>query len=422
MAVYGIIGGTLWGNRGAEAMVVTTFGRVRDRDPDARLLLLSYQAKKDRELCTDPAVAVLDAAPLRLLLVHLPFAGLCWLAARLRVRLPGSLLPRDVRAMRDLRVLFDVSGISFHDGRLAVVAYNLLCLWPAILLGVPVVRLSQAMGPFRHPLNRLPARAMTARSLRTFARGRVTAQLLAGLDVPDDRWAVAADVAFSYRPEDRLTSENEDLVERCRRELAEVRASGREVVALVPSSLVLKKLEGEGRSYVELLEDLIAHLIGRGLHVLVLPNATSAGTDTLRNNDLAVIEQLKSATAAPPASFHDAAVSYVDFDLDTASIRSLLEHCQLTVTSRFHAMVASLALGVPTLVLGWSHKYEEVLEMFGCADDAVDFSADRQQVVDQLDEVLDGLEARRTRIAAALPDVLGSSARQFDVMDELGRS
>lgn len=38
----GISGATVWGNRGAEAMLVTTVGQVRERYPDARFYLFSY--------------------------------------------------------------------------------------------------------------------------------------------------------------------------------------------------------------------------------------------------------------------------------------------------------------------------------------------------------------------------------------------
>ena len=49
----------------------------------------------------------------------------------------------------------------------------------------------------------------------------------------------------------------------------------------------------------------------------------------------------------------------------------------MLVTSRFYAMVDGFALGLSTLVMGWSHQYEEVLEMFDCTDDALDFSRPR---------------------------------------------
>jgi colanic acid/amylovoran biosynthesis protein len=417
---YGIIGGTLWGNRGAEAMVVTTIGRVRERDPGASFVLFSYYPERDRELAADPRVTVVDARPRP--------TAVTWLGAfahrilrLIGLRLPDAMLPSQVRALRGCRASFDVSGISFHDGRLAVVAYNLLCVWPALLLQVPVIRLSQAMGPFQHPLNRWPARWVTRRSLHTFARGRLTAEFMRGLGVPSGSWSVAPDVAFAYLPEFSLTTENAERVAELRSSLMELRATSTAIVALVPSSLVNQKMNSEGGDYVGLLRTLVRALQQRGLHVLVMPNATRASSDAPRNNDLTVIRELRDRIMADSDGINTADVSYVDFDLNTASIRSLAEQCTLLITSRFHAMVAALALGVPPLVMGWSHKYEEVLEMFGCEADAVDFSEAEEKLPGMVERLLSDHEETRERILKALPEVTTSAVAQFDQLNRLGQ-
>ncbi|AYY14896.1 hypothetical protein EF847_21625 [Actinobacteria bacterium YIM 96077] len=420
MTMYAIVGGTLWGNRGAEAMVTTTIGRIRERDSDASFLLMSYFPDRDRELVQDDAVQVVDARPARTVVQWL-FSLSSRITRILGLRLPDSMLPSSVRSLRRCDALFDVSGISFHDGRLAVVAYNLMCVWPALLLKVPVVRLSQAMGPFRHPLNRIPARWVTSRSLHTFARGNLTAGYVRQLGVRSDRWSIAADLAFAYRPGDSLTSENEEAVNKLRAHLERIRDGGTSVVALVPSSLVWKKMAREGGDYVSLLHGLIGDLHQRGLHVLVMPNATRADTDASRNNDIAVIRKLRERIDTDPANVDSDGVSYVDVDLNTASIRSLVGLCTLLVTSRFHAMVAALALGVPTLVMGWSHKYEEVLDMFGSTADAVDFSAAEKNVLPMVDRLLAEHDAVRGRILEALPHAVASAESQFELVDRLHR-
>jgi polysaccharide pyruvyl transferase WcaK-like protein len=418
MSRYGVIGGSLWGNRGAEAMIVTTIGRIRDRDPGASFVIFSYFPDRDRELLRDPAVTVVDARPAATVLASLG-AGLGRVAGMLGLRLPDPLLPAPVRALRRCRALFDVSGISFHDGRLAVVAYHLSCVLPALLLRVPVVRLSQAMGPFRNPLNRLPARWVTRRSLHTFARGRLTAGFVQQLGVPAGCWSVAPDVAFAYRPEFSLTAENDQRVGQLRARLAGRRAAGAELVALVPSSLVHQKMTRDGGDYLALLQRLVQDLHRRGSQVLVLPNATRAGLAEPRNNDLVVITRLRDRIAADPAGIDPAAIDYVDFDLNTASIRALLEPCRLLITSRFHAMVAALALGVPPLVLGWSHKYEEVLERFGCQRDAVDFSQAGAELLPMVERLLADHESVRDRIRKALPEVTMAAVGQFNQLDRL---
>ena len=418
MNQYAVVGGTIWGNRGAEAMVVTTIGRIRDRDPEASFLLMSYFPDRDRDLVADPLVRVVDATPTQTV-VQFSFALICWVASLIRIRVPDLMLPASVRQLRRCRAVFDVSGVSFHDGRLAVVAYNLMCVWPALLLGVPVLRLSQAMGPFRNPLNRIPARLVTKHSLHTFARGRRSADYLRELKVPLESWSLASDVAFSYRPEDSLSIESLDQVNQLATDLEEIRSRGKNVVALVPSSLVYQKTTEDGGDYVALLLHLIVELQERGLHLLVVPNATRAGHDAARNNDLVVIEELRNRIEVGVQGVDRDAITYVDFDLNTASIRRLIESCALLITSRFHAMVAALALGVPTLVMGWSHKYEEVLESFGCADHAVDFAEAEYKLVPMAASLLAERERIHQRILESLPEVVASSTSQFDWVNRL---
>lgn len=417
---YAIVGGTLWGNRGAEAMVVTSIGEMRARDPAATFLLFSYLPQADRRLNRDPNVTVFDATPRVALLVHVPLALLCWLLSKIGVTLPSWALPRSLRWMRGCRALLDVSGISFHDGRLAVVAYNIVCLWPALLLGVPVFRMSQACGPFNHPLNRLPARWITRAAQHTFARGSGTAEHLRHLRVPADRWSIAADVAFAYDETYTLTSENDAQVRAVRDTIRTQQAAGRRTIALVPSSLVMQKAASHGHDYVQVLHEVIKNEASQGFHVLVLPNATRAIEAGLRNNDIAVIRLLRERLDAGLDRVDPSSVTLVDFDLNTAAIRQLLSSCAVVVTSRFHAMIAGLAVGVPSLALGWSHKYLEVLEMFGLERDALPYDVATERLIARIDEMIEGECGRRARIADAWPDILASSRSQFDiVMDAL---
>lgn len=418
MSTYGVIGGTLWGNRGAEAMVVTTMGQVRRRDPEATFDIWTYQPATDRALLGESADRVFNAKPARLALVHMPLALVVGALRVIKVRWPQALLPNDVRALRRERALFDVTGISFHDGRLSVSIYNVVCLWPAILMGVPVIRLSQAMGPFKQPLNRWGARFIMNHSHHSYARGAATAEFVKGLKVRADRWSVAPDVAFGYEDSFSVTTENADRVAAASAELAAVAENGKKVVAVVPSSLVMKSMAGQGEDYVGVLAGLVATLQSKGFHVLVAPNATSEGSASLRNNDLVPIVALAERLDAV-AEGEATNVTIVDYDVNTESIRALLSACEVVITSRFHAMVAALALGIPTLVIGWSHKYGEVLEMFGCEDDAIDFSEAADKAGDKIEAMIAERAARREKIASHVADVKAASTAQFDVIDSL---
>ena len=239
-----------------------------------------------------------------------------------------------------------------------------------------------------------------------------------GLGVLDSSWSVAADVAFLCDPEYSLTSENDDKVSFVVSRLEAGRSNGAGVVALGPSSLVLGKSTMEGIDYTELLHGLIRGLHELKLHVLLTSNATREGSDALRNNDIADITQLQARLRAAPEGVDDESITYMDFDVNTGSIRALAG-CELVITSRFHAMVAALALGIPIIVMGWSHKYEDVLEAFDCAENAVNFSEAQQKLLPMVERLLDERDATARRISRALPSVMASSERQFELVDQL---
>lgn len=395
-------------------MVVTAISRLRERVPNATFMIMSYLPASDRKILSDHTVEIADGRPLTLLLLHLPFALADWLFRKLGFRLPDWVFPRAVRSVRQCRALFDVSGVSFDDGRLLVLPYNIVCIWPALLHGIPMIRLSQATGPLQNPINRLSARWLLRACRHSFARGRHTAGFLAAIGIPAERWSLAADVAFGFLPADSITREGEEETATLLRRIAELKKDSDRLVALVPSSVVMNKTCEMGIDYVGVLAQAIAHLGTLGCHVLVLPNATKASASSARNNDFVAIRKLKEAVERDPVLSE--IVSWVLFDLNTGGIRKLIACCDLLVTSRFHAMVAGLALGVPTFVVGWGHKYEEVLADFGCENDGIDYSGIRSELLPNIDRMLASLDAKKAQIAQSLPSVIASSQRQFDLV------
>lgn len=414
-----ITGATLWGNRGAEAMLVTTIGQVRARRPDARIILFSYFPRRDRALVRDSRITVIGARPKDLVLRTFPFAVLIWLAGLLRLRWPDRLLPHPARALRRCDALLDVSGISFADGREKFLPFNILLIWPAMLLGVPVIKLAQALGPFKNPLTRLSARLFLPRCRRIYARGAVTAEHLRDLGLPASKWEQAADIAFLYQPEYSLTAENEDRVDALAAKLAGLRAAGQTIIGLIPSSLVHNKTAEEGGDYPGVFARLVRDLGGPDVHFVVVPNATRQGSESSANNDLPAIAALRERLARDLPGALGVTVDVVDYDLNTAGSRRLFARCDAVLTSRFHAMISALALGVPPVVIGWSHKYAEVLAEFGIERFAVDFADPLADIPALVRALLDERAALSAQIAAALKPAQASAATQFTSLDAL---
>jgi polysaccharide pyruvyl transferase WcaK-like protein len=414
-----ITAATIWGNRGAEAMLTTTIGKVRERHPGSRFFVFSYSPGSDRALLQDPEVAILPSRPIDLVLVYLPASILCGLCNLIGLRVPAFLLPKSIRILRECDLLLDLAGISFVDGRELFLPFNILSIWPAMVQGTPVVKLAQAMGPFGGILNRRAAQAVLARCRHLYARGRMTMAYLDALTLTEDQKSLAADVGFLFREGYRLSIENEAQVAQLSSTLESIRTSGGRMIGLSPSSLVYEKARSIDLDYAQTFLDVVESLAGdSGRYEFVfIPNATRQGVDVPRNNDLFVIDEIRRQAAESLPEEIIQQIHWVDYDINTAGIRRILRSCEVLVTSRFHAMVAGLSLGIPTLVISWSHKYGEVLEAFELEQWEIGFDDPEMDVTASVRQLLAEKQAIQRKIGKKIDRIRSLAEAQFQDLE-----
>jgi polysaccharide pyruvyl transferase WcaK-like protein len=398
-------------------MLVTVIGKLRRRFPDAGFKVFTYYPKEDRELVTQKHVDILSCKPASLVLRFLPFAVMEWLANRIGLRLPDRCLTRVVQELRKCDVLVDISGVSFVSGREIYLPFNILTIWPALMLGVPVVKLSQALGNFNNPVTRACAKVFLPECRRIFARGQTTEAHLQGLGL--DNFERAADTAFLFRPEYSLTAENENKNEAIEIELLDLKKAGKSILAIAPSSLVHNSSQKAGKDYIQAILELVSHFDRNGMHFLFLPNSNREGSEKNRNNDLTVIRALREQARLTMPAYLFERMHWVLWDANTRSLKKLLSYCEMLFTSRFHAMIAALSLGVPVLVMGWSHKYVEALADFGLERYAADFDDTQTDLANLADELYSNREQLRKDILDHLVNVQDLSERQFSYLESL---
>ncbi len=401
MKKVSIIGATFIGNRGAEAMLTTVIGRVRDFNSKIEFCVFSYYPKDDRKLIKDKQIKVYSATPVYLVLVLFPFSLALGILKFLRLGFLERFFPAAIRDLNASTVLIDLAGVSFIDGRDKFLPFNVLTIWPAQLLKVPVVKVAQALGPFNNVINKFCASVFLARCKKIFARGTKTLEHLKTLALGVEKVDPAADVAFLHKLGDSLTKEGDFIMG----------DKNKPVIGICPSSVVHKM----SAKYLDFVVDLINKLNSKGFHVLLFPNATQANKmSKFRNNDLKVIALLKEKLA------DNADVTYITQDINTDVIKNLIKKCELVVVSRFHAMIAALSLTVPPLVLGWSHKYEEVMKMFELEKEVYDYNdIDVEVIVERVAQMLEDLENYQDKIRKHLPKVRELANRQIDYLISL---
>ena len=383
MSTVAIVGGSLTGNRGAASMVHGVIDGLGAAGVDADVVVFTPLADDDAAVAGSRALV--PFGPVDIVRSAGEAAG-----HRASSRLP---MGPATRAIAAADVVVDVSGISFVDSRGgATLAYNVLLLAPALLLGVPVVKAAQAMGPFERPANRAAAQVVLPRVATVLTRGAATDDMVRELGVPATR---ADDVAFLMEVDDPDRAWARAAV-----------GTDEGFVVVSPSAVVVA--QDEDGSYERAIGRVVADLAAER-PVLLVPHSSRPGRPESRLNDLPLCERLAAA-----ASGTKHPVRVVGADASPQQLRALIEQAELCVTSRFHAMISALAVATPVVVVSWSHKYREVLDEFGLGDVAIDF---RAVTVDALvEQVRTGLrDAPRVRdqIRAGLPAVQDRARRNI---------
>jgi len=394
--VYLISGVALSGNKGASGMAESLIQNLAKRDPGARFYLFSYYPAADRALLPEGGnVELLDGSPKNVVLL---FFRSLWAAAGRLLRLPRRWYAHgEMAKIAECGGWLDASGISFVDGREKFLIFNILSILPALALGVPVVKVAQAMGPFKRPLNRIAAKLVLPRLRLIVARGAVTREYLDSLGLANV--VNGSDVAFSLRT---------GAAERARI-AGFLPPPGRRVIGVSPSQVVWKLCEAKNIPYLETLRRCVEKWTGEGCECVVFPHSARKGSAKTHNNDLPLLRRF---AAMLPESGH---IRVIEEELSAGELRMLIGSCDLLVASRFHAIISAMATGVPAVVIGWSHKYAEVLAPFGLEEYVVPYDSVSEGVICEKVRLVEAdREALAARIRVVAAEVAAGNDRFFD--------
>ncbi|KAA1244325.1 polysaccharide pyruvyl transferase family protein [Aquimarina sp. RZ0] len=115
--------------------------------------------------------------------------------------------------------------------------------------------------------------------------------------------------------------------------------------------------EGE---YLEYVKKAINKLLKETDHnIIILIHDKGIGDTNLAN-------QLKSR------EYIDESRVKVHYEEDTMKLKFILGKANLVIGSRFHALVSALSQNVPSMALGWSHKYKMLFEEYSVEDFSFD--------------------------------------------------
>ena len=415
------------GNKGAAAMLQSSISQLKEiYGEQLKIRLMSVYPSEDRLQCPHDCVSIVPAQPQRIVFAAFPCAVLyrvfSWCPPIRALLLHSPVL----NAYAGTDLVIDEAGIAFCDSRGFVMnTYAFMCAAVPLLMGVPLVKYSQAMGPFHNGYNRFLAKWILPKAELVIARGRLTKEHLYAAGIKDNV-RMCADGAFTM-PQNAAIAKQ--VLNICKK------AGFSHTVGLSISSVVDRRCAGAGIDYRGIMVKFIFYLNKRGYQVYMFANAARMHSKRPRNNDLMIGDAIarayrrkcrhraagaEKAGQKRHAGPKDRGLIWEHREMEAEELRAYIGQCELVIASRFHAMVFALSQKVPVMLVGWSHKYREVMEQFGLGEYAADY---KQLNVQLLCSSFANLEAHqeeiKEKIEAHLPDVKSSSRQNIQYIAEI---
>ena len=284
----------------------------------------------------------------------------------------GKLMPQGFRtsmgvvAEDEIEAIIDASGFAFGD-QLGAARVQQFAIdtkrWKK--QGKKIVLMPQALGPFTNTAVRDAFEAVLRNVDLTFAREEVSFGYASELIPPGGKLGQSPDFTNLLMP---------------------ISTSGGDIHALiVPNHQMIAKTDSaQSKAYVPFLARLLATLRERGLSTAVLLH-----DDRI---DAKLVQPLRDEAESPV---------HVIEESDPLKLKYLLGRAQLVVGSRFHALCGSLSQGIPTIAVGWSHKYEMLLKDYGCPECVLNVNASKEEVSRLVSSILDSWKTRHEEIKSA---------------------
>ena len=394
------------GNKGAAAMLQSSIKQLyKHYGNGLNIKLMSVYPNEDEQQKPFDFIEIIPAQPEKILFIAFPLAVLYFLLGWIS---PIGLLLRKnkiINAYYQTDAVIDEAGISFVDSRGFIMnTYALVTVLIPILCGIPVYKYSQALGTFKKIYNRVYAKFILSKIKIICARGEITKENLYSIGIKKNV-QVVADGAFSMDDDEKVMQEIDTIVNN------DNKFFNNNVVSVSISSVVKNKCSKLGINYKEIMIEFINYLTSNQYHVLLIANAARIDSQKEHNNDLIICQSVYDKCIKKDK------IRWYNEEMSAEKIRELIGKTRFLVASRFHAMIGALYKKVPVLLIGWSHKYKEVLDMFELGNCSIDFTnLSTEKLILQFEDLIKKEEMIKEKIIRHLDDVKKSSQNNIQII------
>lgn len=361
MKKFLIIGSSLR-SKGAEAMILETYKKIKEIDPANQVSLLvldvEYNINLLKRLPVSADIHVIEAK--KSILVQNEYINfilnmilLCYdhLLANYYKVINQNSDKRNFKTnlwktINNIDIIIQVPGISFTDNfDILTAIYWAQQMIMAKLIGKKYYCMPQSFGPSRSLLITLCAKIGLENVTHIMPRGNKSVEFIEGLHLKNQNITFVPDLAFSF--ENPGSQEDEIIYQRF-----EISKKRKYIGVIFNSHL----FHWKKTTIIDMVSNEIDRLISTyNYDVILIAHEV--------NDENRIDDRFMNTLIFERCTKKDK-ILVINEDLRANEIKSLIKLCDFTICSRFHGMISSLKVGVIPIVIGWADKYFEIMELF----------------------------------------------------------
>ncbi len=329
-------------NKGAELMLHAMIDKLSKRYPNARFVMEPEEVYRPYE----------KRAELKL------FQKAAFYKYRIQWGNLARYLPKFILRQygivteKQLNVVLDSSGFSYSDqwGPGGTIKLSK----EAIRYkrnGTKLILMPQAFGPFSSPSIKNAIKNIVDNASLIFTREQLSYEYLTNIVGKRPNIKISPDFTILMNG---IDSEQSEYVKKC--------------ICIIPNYRMLDKTSQKtSEVYLPFLKLCVSNLIELGKRVVILIHESE--------NDLILAKQISDSFKERIPILQES---------DPLKLKGIIGACEGTIGSRFHGLISALSQGIPSLAIGWSHKYSMLFDEFGFPEGIIDLNSDESELKHKL--------------------------------------
>lgn len=405
-------------NKGSAAQVISTVETLRRLIFDSNFVLYSTTPDLDSRLCRRHGIKLVGyprknpfskGSRLLVLFELLGCLVRCMLWSGLhKINLHMDIL-MDEKVLKQYNtsdIIVDLSGDTLSDkGSYSI--FSLLGILVGIFLKKKIAIYSQSIGPFKKIIVPLARFCLNQADL-IVVRENETVSILKGIGVSNPNIYLTAEIAFllkSAPPEKvREILSKEGINEK----------NTYPFIGIGTSALMNSILESKNESGITIMAKIADFLVeNMNAQILLIPHVIIP--PKYDPHDDRYISRRIYQTAK-----NKNRINLINGDYSPEELKGIVGKCELFIGARMHSDIAATSMHVPTVALGWSHKYYGIMKMIGQEKYVWDvWTADFSELVAIISDAWHNREEIRNRLRSRTTDLEKSALNSALLVKEL---